>query len=871
MPKVNDKFESQHIENLSKYGKLIDSVYRKATEEAAAIAMIVPNFNADKVFSFADYPITSERVKKLLNTLAADTQTVIVNGIDAEWTLANNKNNELARFILGDRVGKLSQSQYQRFFNSNEEAHQAFLKRREQGMNLSDRVWRYTGMFQNDIEMGVDLGLRNGLSAAEMSRDLRQFLQHPDMLFRRVRDEHGNLVLSKRAAAYHCGTGVYRSSYMNARRLAVTETNIAFRTADFERIQQFDFVVGIEVCLSNNHNCKGFPTGAFSDICDELAGRYPKTFKFTGWHPHCRCHVKTVLKTENEVMEETRAILAGREPSKNSENLVANMPDSFMGWLDENAERIERAKALPYFLRDNGRRTGGKYELTIEMPNTQPSPLEIAKKRHENRTAAQVAAIKEAWAKRKHDMKVTETTAANVLNVAQDYAEVEYAELQAAIAAKDYAKMKAETKATALSVLEVKNAEKALGDVIPDAHKWHKQFSISELEAVKKAALKTYEGKATKYYYNSWADIPLEKKKKLLEFEINWVEQNKKYSTWQVSKAIYQKELNLVNEQLAWQSTELHFASVKAYLAQHTSAFKLTQLIQEAEALKASGASVATVEAKLAEADKRIKGIEDAAKKRANAKAAKHNVGGSPFSAEAYTVARRKAAFWERNGNSTRVDDLLRKTTEEAWAAMGKGEKEALTAYTEGSGHMNRPLRGYLHTWDNFKGVGKVDLDAEGGKKHINDATKAISRSRSKQDMWLNRGWDSRAGVSAFLGKPYDEIMGMSQKELDKAFLGKEIKDEGFTSCGTMKGTGFSGYLKGNIYCPKGTQMIYAEPFSRFNGDSLSSYNLWDGKSKYVLENEFETIIQRGTTYKITKIYIDNGRLYVDMDVVAQL
>ena len=124
-------------------------------------------------------------------------------------------------------------------------------------------------MFRNDIEMGLDVGLRNGLSADEMSRDLRQYLQHPDMLFRRVRDEHGNLVLSQRAKAYHSGQGVYRSSYMNARRLAVTETNIAYRTSDYERMQQLDFVVGVEIRLSNNHNCKGFPQGSFYDISED--------------------------------------------------------------------------------------------------------------------------------------------------------------------------------------------------------------------------------------------------------------------------------------------------------------------------------------------------------------------------------------------------------------------------------------------------------------------------------------------------------------------------------------------------------------------------------------------------------------------------
>ena len=51
--------------------------------------------------------------------------------------------------------------------------------------------------------MGLDLGIRSGKSAAAMTRDLRQYLQHPDKLFRRVRDEHGLLKLSQVAKDFH--------------------------------------------------------------------------------------------------------------------------------------------------------------------------------------------------------------------------------------------------------------------------------------------------------------------------------------------------------------------------------------------------------------------------------------------------------------------------------------------------------------------------------------------------------------------------------------------------------------------------------------------------------------------------------------------
>lgn len=203
--------------------------------------------------------------------------------------------------------------------------------------------------------MGLDLGIRSGRPALKMASDLKQYLLHPDKLFRRVRDEHGQLHLSKAAAAYHPGRGVYRSSYKNARRLAATETNIAYRTADYTRWQQLDFVVGIEVRLSNNHTCLGGDgkPHAFSDICDDLKGRYPKDFKFTGWHPHCRCHAVTILKTPEEMAADNKRIMEGKESEEASENAVTDVPEGFSQWIKRNEKRIAQAGSLPYFIKDN--------------------------------------------------------------------------------------------------------------------------------------------------------------------------------------------------------------------------------------------------------------------------------------------------------------------------------------------------------------------------------------------------------------------------------------------------------------------------------------------------------------------------------------
>lgn len=192
-------------------------------------------------------------------------------------------------------------------------------------------------------------------------------------MLRRVRDKRGLLQLSKRAKAFHPGQGVYRSSYKNARRLTATENNIAYRTADYLRYQQMDFVVGIQICLSNNHTVLLQPGETTSDktqlradgtpkanavrhlvdICDELQGRYPKDFKFTGWHPHCRCHVITILKTEEEMKQDTQRILRGEDPTPDSVNSVDELPPNFTEWVQKRKGKLTNATNPPYFIKDN--------------------------------------------------------------------------------------------------------------------------------------------------------------------------------------------------------------------------------------------------------------------------------------------------------------------------------------------------------------------------------------------------------------------------------------------------------------------------------------------------------------------------------------
>lgn len=278
-------WDASHYQKTEAYVAVIDKLYNEAIAEFARLAMRT-NIDPDKPFSFADYPSTSATAQNIINGLASNMQAVIEKGSRNEWLYACKKNDEFLQSIMNtSKVGKRMLSKMQ---DRNLDALDAFQKRKVNGLDLSKRVWKYAGQFKKTMEFGIDVGIGEGRSAQQLSKDLRGSLIDPDRLFRRVRDKRGQLHLSKAAAAFHPGQGVYRSSYKNAMRLTRSEINMAYRESERLRWANLDFVVGFEIRLSNNHTTTDPKTGKkvpFVDICDTLAGRYPKSFVFKGWHP----------------------------------------------------------------------------------------------------------------------------------------------------------------------------------------------------------------------------------------------------------------------------------------------------------------------------------------------------------------------------------------------------------------------------------------------------------------------------------------------------------------------------------------------------------------------------------------------------------
>ena len=230
---------------------------------------------------------------------------------------------------------------------------------------------------------------------------------------------------------------------------------------------------------------------------------------------------------------------------------------------------------------------------------------------------------------------------------------------------------------------------------------------------------------------------------------------------------------------------------------------------------------------------------------------------------DAFSQARKDAAMWAKS--TKEADALLRDKCGEVWKAAKQAERRAIYDYTSGSGKFNRPLSGFQGGWGQYnnKGVGKVDLNYEGAFKEIKDMTEIISQSSYDFDVWLQCGCGTEA-IESFLHLPNGTLGRMTQEQLQQ-FLGRDGRIYSFTSTGVAKGKGFSGNVIMNIYAPKGTQMMYAEPFSAFgNGGGKS----WDGiSSQSTFGYESEMIIQRGASYTITKIEKTGGTIFIDVEV----
>lgn len=172
----------------------------------------------------------------------------------------------------------------------------------EDGLKLSDRIWKYGKLVSDSVKKQVLLSLQTGMSANRLREQIlataeQNDVEIPKWLERQLKNATPDEI-AKKVAKY-----IEKKHKYNALRIARTEIQRAWRVGYVEQTKKLPFVKGIKWNLSGSHPKQ--------DICDELAsadpvglgaGVYPpNAVPYNGGpaHPHCMCYLTSLLDEEN--------------------------------------------------------------------------------------------------------------------------------------------------------------------------------------------------------------------------------------------------------------------------------------------------------------------------------------------------------------------------------------------------------------------------------------------------------------------------------------------------------------------------------------------------------------------------------------------
>ena len=920
--KLTSKQQKEQLNNLfAVYNKRLGRLYSDYVKKLTSLGYGEDVLEDDALFNFDNFPQLKERLNDIFNDYYQNSLLCYKSGITDGVALAYNHDEMVigGYSVLTDKAIRVARDTAAATFIANR------LKTKN-GLNLAQTIWNYCQQTKSEFEMAMSNtiadGIKKGSSAEEIGKSIRRYLNDPDMMYRRYHtikvQKNGkkkDVVTWRRRRIIDgkvrfieeplekVGMGVYRSARKNALRVARTEINAAYHKARNERWQNEPFVIGQYIHVSPQHN--------IDDICNDLEGRYPKDYVWISWHPQCICTSDPITIQGEEKKEFYKRLMAGEDMSNYvSPFAVLTMPEKYNQYIKDNSEAIVKAGMkgkLAWHLQDNTKywahllSPSDRKKIGLNAVSSKELILAKAKERHALRTKEQIDKIQSRWDKHRRDyynglvhnmlgsksvtdiksqdlferyyairyaikdkksaseiaslfnrfkrgyqIKLAWTdrkVAMNVMKVASNYGETDVSSVLSALKAANYTLARKEAKMLANAISAIKKDELSLSALIPDVNNWHKQFTSQELHGVYDAV----EAKLAQ-----WQSLTLEKQASKLQFEaVDFLGGNmhgvqQKYATWKVSQAAYLKKLDEVNTAIDWININKAYADVKGYSTQSKVYHKI--LFDLKNAMVAQDKDLAKQLIQEAQ-DKKNSLIQLKAKRAAN----KGGNGSIPFDADAYSQARKDAAVWAKNTKD--ADDVLRAKCGEVWRNATDEEKNAIFGYTSSYHNINEPLRGLTY-------YGSA-ADTQLGLDRIPLMESIINKSYYDKDIWLQRGGGmvelKKYGLSNYASATDAEIM---------ALVGKEGTEGAFTSAGVAKGKGLGGKVIANIYAPRGTKMMYAEPYSSFGNGSGRS---WDGIAKQsTFGTESEIILQRGTTFRVTKVEKSGNTWYIDVEVINQ-
>ncbi len=795
----------------------LKGLYGNTYAEVLKLATVRNAIESGAQFTWKGNPLAERQLSQQLDLLSNRASKTIYNGITGGWKEGEGqvKDEILERFGKKDykkEVNNVLEDAVKQQRKEGVTAH-TFANEKRGGLNVSGRVWNLAGNAKKELEVIIQNGILEGKSADEVTKGLKGYLNEPDRLYRRVKNkETGELELSNAAKSYHPGRGVYRSAYKNALRLAITEINAAYRRAEWQSYQTNPLIIGYRIELSNNHtHVVNGKVRTLYDICDEMVGQYPKTFLWTGWHPHCRCRMVPILISDADFKARHQARKAGKLDQWRPKDAVTRPPKGFYDWLKDNKERIaatQKKGSLPYFLQDNKKFTSSKRIKTPE----------------------QIKEIQSRWNKRvtgnKHNdhLKEIQKEYGGLSNAINNFISTIQSEIKAgaSITKVNGLVSKLNHKVQVKQAWDIYSEEKRLSTLLDNVQDAKGKFGLDATQAVFNAV----ESKL-----KEWEGLTLEDQKKKLEFEVGWVNKTKKYNTWEVAEGAYKKQLAKVD--LLLFETEVD------------------AIISTAKLLKAKSNSNI---AKLLNTNAVSKEYVDKVVKAMNALEARRNKSiKSDFKNFTDKDVKDLLKSYETETVEA-ADNRVRGISEAVWKSLTIEERNALTKYTGTFNYLNEPLRGLPFYGNKTPNAAHV--------KDLPVLTKALNKFSMPQNTVVRRGVDNWTINELGYG-------------LDKLKPGDMFVDKAFLSTAMHREKGFlSQEFNLVILVPKGAKGFYAEPFSQYTDSGKFKYNdnpknatLWNGVTKETIKSEQEWIGQRGSQFKVIK---KDGRT-IYMQLVGQL
>lgn len=308
---------------LAKYVAKVEAIY-DAFNARIAQSVETLDYDGSVPFTFGDFPETRALVSTIQSQFVGDMSSLIYSGTSDEWKRSNAMQGLLATKVLKYYDAEIHGEKQRVYYQTNNDALKAFQQRKDNGLNLSAKLWLQSDAYKREMECAISTAIEKGTSAITLSKRLSQYLNDFPSMQRDYKEKFGT--------SADCHDCEYRSI-----RLARSEINMAYRAAEQKRWQQFDFIQGYEIKLNKAHKT--------NDVCDDLKGKYPKDFKWTGWHPNDMCYAIPIIMSEEEYWSDNR-----------TEDVISDVPNGFKGYVMRSKEKIESASkrgTLPFFLRDN--------------------------------------------------------------------------------------------------------------------------------------------------------------------------------------------------------------------------------------------------------------------------------------------------------------------------------------------------------------------------------------------------------------------------------------------------------------------------------------------------------------------------------------